>query len=444
MRIAFVHPDLGIGGAERLVVDAAVGLKRVGGHDVTIYTSHHDPGHAFAETCDGAVDVVVYGDFLPISLGGRFKIACALLRSVYLACRIVLRGQWPDLVFFDQISGCSPILWVMGVPLVFYCHFPDLLLSQRTSLLKGLYRIPFDLFEQATTALADRILVNSKFTRTVFAETFRFIRVVPEVLYPAINLDNYDKTFDRESSSAELPLRSFDQSNDIVFLSINRFERKKGIELAIEAFALLRTCTTPSAFSAAHLVIAGGYDPRVVENVEYERELKGIAEREGLRISDFPDVSGQVVFLRSFSEAQRSYLLNRCAAVVYTPQNEHFGIVPIEAMYARRPVIAANSGGPLESIVDGETGTGFLCRPVASEFAAKMKFILEHRGDANAMGARGRQHVIERFSLSAFSERLSQIVVDAAVEHASRSRVPFLLGLGLVLVAIVAGLRWAL
>lgn len=64
--------------------------------------------------------------------------------------------------------------------------------------------------------------------------------------------------------------------------------------------------------------------------------------------------------------------------------------------------------------------------------------------DANAMGARGRQHVIERFSLSAFSERLSQIVVDAAVEHASRSRVPFLLGLGLVLVAIVAGLRWAL
>lgn len=111
MRIAFVHPDLGIGGAERLVVDAAVGLKRVGGHDVTIYTSHHDPGHAFAETCDGAVDVVVYGDFLPISLGGRFKIACALLRSVYLACRIVLRGQWPDLVFFDQVRHMGPLPW---------------------------------------------------------------------------------------------------------------------------------------------------------------------------------------------------------------------------------------------------------------------------------------------------------------------------------------------
>ena len=48
-RIGFIHPDLGIGGAERLVVDAAVGLQKAG-HDVTIYTAHHDPGHSFEET----------------------------------------------------------------------------------------------------------------------------------------------------------------------------------------------------------------------------------------------------------------------------------------------------------------------------------------------------------------------------------------------------------
>lgn len=37
-------------------------------------------------------------------------------------------------------------------------------------------------------------------------------------------------------------------------------------------------------------------------------------------------------------------------SVVYTPANEHFGIVPVEAMYARKPVIACNNGGPTESI----------------------------------------------------------------------------------------------
>ena len=36
LRIAFLHPDLGIGGAERLVVDAAVALKQKG-HDITMY-----------------------------------------------------------------------------------------------------------------------------------------------------------------------------------------------------------------------------------------------------------------------------------------------------------------------------------------------------------------------------------------------------------------------
>ena len=80
MRIAFIHPDLGIGepspalpmtgshlsartdafatsigGAERLIVDAAVGLQKRG-HDVEIFTSHHESGptgRSFEETRDG-------------------------------------------------------------------------------------------------------------------------------------------------------------------------------------------------------------------------------------------------------------------------------------------------------------------------------------------------------------------------------------------------------
>jgi alpha-1,3/alpha-1,6-mannosyltransferase len=51
-RVVFFHPDLGIGGAERLVVDAAVGLQNKG-HKVTIFTSHCDPTHCFDEARDG-------------------------------------------------------------------------------------------------------------------------------------------------------------------------------------------------------------------------------------------------------------------------------------------------------------------------------------------------------------------------------------------------------
>jgi hypothetical protein len=69
LRVAFIHPDLGIGafcqtrnpnnslmwfsgGAERLVVDAALGIQSLG-HSVDIYTSHHNPAHCFDETRDG-------------------------------------------------------------------------------------------------------------------------------------------------------------------------------------------------------------------------------------------------------------------------------------------------------------------------------------------------------------------------------------------------------
>ena len=42
--------------------------------------------------------------------------------------------------------------------------------------------------------------------------------------------------------------------------------------------------------------------------------------------------------------------------MLYTPANEHFGIIPCEAMYCGLPVLARDSGGPTETVVEGETG----------------------------------------------------------------------------------------
>ena len=38
--------------------------------------------------------------------------------------------------------------------------------------------------------------------------------------------------------------------------------------------------------------------------------------------------------------------------MLYTPPREHFGIVPLEAMLAKTPVLAINFGGPLETVVN--------------------------------------------------------------------------------------------
>ncbi len=51
--------------------------------------------------------------------------------------------------------------------------------------------------------------------------------------------------------------------NKKILLSINRFEKKKNVGLAIEAFAGL----SAKERNSVRLVIAGGYDTRVAENV---------------------------------------------------------------------------------------------------------------------------------------------------------------------------------
>ena len=149
-RLAILHPDLGIGGAERLIVDVALALK-ASGHQVDLYTNFHDPRRCFEETRDGQLNVVVACAWFPRHFFGRFHALCAYLRFILLAIYVVTlewrRGQSYDLFLCDQISACIPVLRQTRRPILFYCHYPDHLLTKRESLAKKLYRWPIDTFE---------------------------------------------------------------------------------------------------------------------------------------------------------------------------------------------------------------------------------------------------------------------------------------------------------
>ncbi|KAM0792042.1 hypothetical protein ACM66B_004750 [Microbotryomycetes sp. NB124-2] len=478
LRIAFVHPDLGIGGAERFVVDAAVALQQLG-HDVQLFTSYHEDGpdgRSFKETRDGTLAVHVLGGWLfPRSIFGRFTIVCAILRQFHLTFSFLLASllyqvacppvvlplvhpfrssaDWTwrrqlepfDVIVVDQLSASVPLLrWLGQNRVVFYCHFPDQLLSpgrpashasndprrrQSTTIkqsLRSIYRAPIDAFEETTTGEADKILVNSEFTSQVFQKTFAGLRRIPRTVYPAVKVDS----FGNEPSSDVAP--EWLRTTGPTLLSINRFEKKKNVALALDAFA--QACKENANLK---LVIAGGFDDRLPDNVSTLAALQKQSIKLGLSqytylssgsglaragIESKPPLERpQVLFLLNMDEPQKQYLMTAptTIALLYTPSFEHFGIVPVEAMASRLPVIATTSGGPTESILDegleSDRTTGLLREPRVADWSRAILDLLEmSRARRQKMGGAGRQRVEAMFSSTKLGQELEKACRDAA------------------------------
>ncbi|MCO5573388.1 hypothetical protein L7F22_027158 [Adiantum nelumboides] len=109
LKIAICHPDLGIGGAERLIVDAAVELASRG-HRVHVFTAHYDRNRCFDETKEGNFAITVYGDFLPRHIFYRLHALCAYLRCLYVALWMIC--LWPtfNIILVDQVSAVIPLV----------------------------------------------------------------------------------------------------------------------------------------------------------------------------------------------------------------------------------------------------------------------------------------------------------------------------------------------
>ncbi|CAF4058096.1 unnamed protein product [Rotaria magnacalcarata] len=405
-RIAILHPDLGIGGAERLIVDIGLALK-FHRHDVDIYTNFHDRQRCFDETRNGQLSVFVACSWFPRNIFGRFHALCAYIRFILLAIYVVYiesKHKHYDVFVCDQISACIPVLKRTERPILFYCHYPDQLLAKRESIAKKIYRWPIDVFEVYTTCLADCILVNSAYTKSIF-EKYISSKIPVDILYPTIP-DRLLSSFSNENERA------------INFLSINRFERKKDLSLALHSFAYLRKLLNSNS-KPIHLYIIGGYDERLRENVEYYQELVELANQ--LNID-----SSLITFVRSFSDEQKCEYLSKAHCILYTPRFEHFGIVPLEAMQAGRPVIATSTGGPLETIIDNQTG--FLCdEPLIETFAQRMKKFIDNENLSKQMGEQGKTHVNEKFSFKPFAKKLNEHINEILIRHNNTKNTSLLL-----------------
>lgn len=159
------------------------------------------------------------------------------------------------------------------------------------------------------------------------------------------------------------------------WLSVNRVDKWKRVELQIEAFRKMPD---------QRLVIVGTVYPHmqyIVDNAPDNVEFKGLV-----------------------SEQELINLYSECIGFITTAIDEDFGITPLEAMASGKPVIATKEGGYLETVIDGHTG--ILVTPTTNDIIQAVK-TLSYDPEIYSFVCRKQAY---KFDYSVFKKEIIELV----------------------------------
>jgi glycosyltransferase involved in cell wall biosynthesis len=117
--------------------------------------------------------------------------------------------------------------------------------------------------------------------------------------------------------------------------------------------------------------------------------------------------ASNIHFTNWVTDEELSRLMGNAVACLYISTDEDFGMSPVEAMAAEKPVVGVAAGGLLETVVPGETGILLSPRPTPSEISAAIKELSPEK--AASMRTKCRQRA-EAYSESRFLAVMSQLV----------------------------------
>jgi glycosyltransferase involved in cell wall biosynthesis len=128
-------------------------------------------------------------------------------------------------------------------------------------------------------------------------------------------------------------------------------------------------------------------------------------DRERLeRLTTDRRLDGRVSFAGRVPDSELVELYADCLAVYYAPLDEDLGLVPYEAFLAEKPVVTTqDAGGPLEIVVDRETGV--VCEPAPAAVAASCAWLAANQELARSYGQSGKR-IAERVTWDAVVDGL--------------------------------------
>ncbi|MER7397149.1 glycosyltransferase family 4 protein [Streptomyces sp. NPDC000151] len=203
-----------------------------------------------------------------------------------------------------------------------------------------------------------------------------------------------EKTFHPGSGGEEVRAR-LGLADRPVVVCVSRLVPRKGQDTLIEAMPRIRAAVP----GAALLIVGGG---------PYEKDLRALADNRG--VADDVYFTGAV----PWEELPAHYGAGDVFAMPCRTRRggldvEGLGIVYLEASATGLPVVAGDSGGAPDAVLDGETGWVV---PGGSPTAAADRIVplLQDPALRRPMGERGRAWVEEKWRWDLLAERLKELL----------------------------------
>jgi len=215
----------------------------------------------------------------------------------------------------------------------------------------------------------DHIMGNSLFSNSLFERIYH--KDITDYLYPGIDLDYFSHTKKKKR----------------YFFIISRLTGFKNTRIAIEAMERIR-------HKDYHLIIGG----------EGEEKDNLIDLTKKLNLTD------RVRFIGRVPSKDLPGLYGEAKLVLFTGQDEPFGLVPVEALASGTPVIGANSGGLKETVKNNHNG--ILLDDITSEkLSSAIDSLLDDPDKYNLLHLNTRRSV-ERFGWDQHMRKL-ELILDS-------------------------------
>lgn len=302
--------------------------------------------------------------------GGLYR---AIHRAGRTAARLVDSGDHDVLLAHpSQFTQAPHVLRGTRTPTVYYCHEVlraayDPLISPpavRFAIRHTLGRV-----DRRNALAATAIAVNSAYTARRVREVYgRSATVVA----PGVDIETF--------RPAEEPRGDY-------LLAVGALHPLKGMDFIVRSVGRLDEAARPRLILVADRAR------------EQERDrIEGLARAEGVELE----------IRQRVSEENLVGLYGRAWAVLVAAYREPLGLVPLEAMACGTAVVAVADGGVPETVVDGVTG--FLTPRDTGPFADRIRQLLDDAEDAEALGRRGRAHVVEQWTWNGSTDKLLHLL----------------------------------